>query len=284
MNKKRYTFSELCEALKKSGNEFNPVKGDKVDSENKKNNEKAVKDITGDVKSHIPKMGKKENSNSDANKDYNSITLDYRFDTDPPKSYKDRVKATALGYASVDNMKNSTMDDEGGLFFKGNEEFYKNRKEISKEKEDERYDDKVSGLKTSKRKNKDKYKSKTSYTTEGKTMKRLHFKNTQFLSEAHMLKKVPDCYKTDGNRFLMRDATGTDYIVECKVDKEFNYTKLTVVGQRNKDVINEELNKIKKLYNYRSSDSKTQLLAEEKERESGNMHEMIEKTKKLIKD
>ena len=219
-----YNFGELCEALKKSANEFKPRKGDGVDREDRKNNEKAVKDILNDVDRAVKTKGDGDGVKDDSpNTDYNSTTLEYRFDTKPPKAYTDRVSSLAKGFYSVDNEKNSDMEDEGGLSFDGNSEFLKKRKGISKEKEKQRELEKTGGLKTSKKieqgEDKDKYKSHTALG-ENRNMKRLHFKNTKFLSESHMLSKVPDCYKFDGNVFMMRDKTGTDYIVECKVDSE----------------------------------------------------------------
>jgi len=97
-----------------------------------------------------------------------------------------------------------------------------------------------------------------------------------------MLKKVPDNYKFDGNKFVMRDATGTDYLVECKVDDELGYTQLEVVGSFNKQQIKENLDRIKNLYGYNSSDyfTGTNPGAEENRMVS----EMLEKTKEMVKD
>ena len=283
-----YNFGELCEALKKSANEFKPRKGDGVDREDKKNNEKAVKDILNDVDSVVKTKGKGDGVKDDSpNTDYNSTTLEYRFDTKPPKAYTDRVSSLAKGFSSVDNEKNSDMEDEGGLSFEGNREFLKKRKGISNEKEKQRELKKTGGLKTSKKieqgEDKDKYKSHTALG-ENRNMKRLHFKNTKFLSESHMLSKVPDCYKTDGNVFMMRDITGTDYIVECKVDSEYDYTKLNVLGKRNKSEINEELKKIKSLYNYNSKDTLGGLTPKNRVDEGSNMSELLNKTKGLINE
>lgn len=285
---KIYSFGELCEALKKSANEFSPKKGEGVDREDKKNNEKAVKDILSDVEDTVKTSGKGDGVKDDRpNTDYNSTTLEYRFDTKPPKAYTDRVNSLAKGFSSVDNEKNSDMEDEGGLFFDGNREFLKKRKEISNEKEKQRELEKTGGLKTSKKieqgEDKNKYKSHTALG-ENKNMKRLHFKNTRFLSESQMLSKVPDCYKTDGNVFMMRDVTGTDYIVECKVDKEYDYTKLSVVGKRNKTAVNEEIDKIKKLYNYNSKDTLGELSSVERVNECNNMSDMLNKVKGLINE
>ena len=283
-----YNLGELCEALKKSANEFKPRKGDGVDREDRKNNEKAVKDILNDVDRVVKTKGDGDGVKDDSpNTDYNSTTHEYRFDTKPPKAYTDRVSSLAKGFFSVDNEKNSDMEDEGGLSFDGNREFLKKRKGISKEKEKQRELEKTGGLKTSKKieqgEDKDKYKSHTALG-ENRNMKRLHFKNTKFLSESHMLSKVPDCYKTDGNVFMMRDMTGTDYIVECKVDSEYDYTKLNVLGKRNKSEINEELKKIKSLYNYNSKDTLGGLTPKNRVDEGSNMSELLNKAKEVINE
>jgi hypothetical protein len=88
---------------------------------------------------------------------------------------------------------------------------------------------------------------------EAKQIKRLKFKNTIFLSESHLLSKVPEDYRVDENRFYMQDKTGTDYLIECKADP-FGYIHMQVVNKFNKQVINEELEKMKRLAGYRYSD------------------------------
>lgn len=93
--------------------------------------------------------------------------------------------------------------------------------------------------------------------SESKPMKRLKFKNTIFLSEAQVLERVPDEYKIDENRFYMRDKTGTDYLIECQAD-QFGYVHTQIVNKINKQVINEELEKMKRLagYNYGDDNKK----------------------------
>lgn len=88
---------------------------------------------------------------------------------------------------------------------------------------------------------------------EGKKIKRLKFKNTTFLSESQVLSKVPEDYRVDENRFYMQDRTGTDYLVECKADP-FGYVHMEIVNKFNKQVINEELEKMKRLAGYKYSD------------------------------
>lgn len=281
LDNRRYSLNELQQVLRES-TEFKAKKGDKVDSENRKNNGEAVRDIEKRTKEYdggIKKQTRK--TPPEYAKDYNSTTLEYRFnEVEPSKEYKDRVEALAKGYTSVDNMKNTDARDNGGLDFKGNEEFYNDRKEISAKREKARTDIKHAGLKSHNlpRAN---FETDTLFK-ESRTMKRLHFKNTEFLSEAQMLKKVPDNYKFDGNKFVMRDATGTDYLVECKVDDELGYTQLEVVGSFNKQQIKENLDRIKNLYGYNSSDYFTG--TNPGSEENRMVSEMLEKTKEMVKD
>ena len=66
----------------------------------------------------------------------------------------------------------------------------------------------------------------------------------------------------------MQDKTGTDYLIECKADP-FGYVHMQVVNKFNKQVINEELEKMKKLAGYRYSD-------DNKKVDTGKMESMSE--------
>lgn len=83
---------------------------------------------------------------------------------------------------------------------------------------------------------------------EGK-MKRLNFKN-EFKSEDSMKKLIPENYKYDGHVFLMTDGNQT-----FKVRWDESINEGTVLTYNNKSMINEDTEKMKKLFNYRYSDS-----------------------------
>ena len=80
-------------------------------------------------------------------------------------------------------------------------------------------------------------------------MKRLNYKN-EFTSEKEVLNLVPEGYKFDGNVFLMTDGNQT-----YKVRWDESINEGTVLGYRNKSMINEDMVKMKKLFNYKHSDS-----------------------------
>ena len=147
--KKVYTLSEFCRVLKES-QEFKARKGKNVESEDKKNNEKAVNDILKQGKKFdggLSDEKKKENPRDIT--DYNKTTLDNDFAYEPSKEYKDRVKAQVHGFPSVENEKNSKIEEENdSLYFEGNKDFYEQNAEKRKEVADARQTDKHAGLKS----------------------------------------------------------------------------------------------------------------------------------------
>ena len=84
-----------------------------------------------------------------------------------------------------------------------------------------------------------------------KTMKRLNFKNA-FKTEYEVLQLIPESYKQEGNTFLMTDSNQT-----YKIRWDQSLKEGTVLGFKDKSKINEGVNKIKKLYNYKYSDQNT---------------------------
>ena len=248
-----YTIGELL--LNETSNtkqEFDPKIGSGVESSNKKEQEKAVRDITKNAEK-LDKDGRREDKPVKPRvefPDYNKTTLDVNFEYDPGKEWKDRVEAQAEGYPSVQNKEKNGYDQS--LDFEGNKNFYQARKEMSKDRNDLDTIERESGLKARIKKDEIDYSNKTAFN-EAKQIKRLKFKNTIFLSESQVLSKVPEDYRIDENRFYMQDKTGTDYLIECKADP-FGYVHMEITNKFNKQAINEELEKMKRLAGYRYSD------------------------------
>lgn len=284
LSEKRYTFSELNAILMESTNEFNPKKGEKVDSENKKNNGKAVDDIMKQSKDYDGGISgdKKKNTNREDIVDYNKTTLDVNFASEPGDDYKERVKAQVHGFPSAANEKNSEIEENNeSLDFEGNKEFYDKQAEKSKMVNDMETEIKHAGLK-SHNLPKDNFKNDTLFK-ENKTMKRLHFKNTVFLSEAQMLKKIPEEFKSVDGEFIMKDAKGTEYVVECQMNKTFNVPKLIVKNRYNKEQVNEQLERMRQLSGYNSSEYLGGTTSNTRKTETGNLSEMITRVKGMEK-
>ena len=221
----------------------------------------------------------KRKTNPENIQDLNKTTLDVEFAYEPSKEYKDRVEAQVKGFPSKQNKENSKITDNKSLDFEGNEKFYDKQAAKSKTVNQIETDFKHSGLQ-SRELPKENFKNQTLYN-ENKTMKRLHYKNTKFLSEAQMLSKIPEDYKTDGNVFLMKDATGAEFIVECTIDDNFNFARFNVTKKPNKEAINEEFNRIQKLYEYKSSDYNVGTSTQTRKSENDNVSEMLQTVKKL---
>jgi len=80
-------------------------------------------------------------------------------------------------------------------------------------------------------------------------MKRLNFKN-EFTSEEQMKELIPEHYKTDQHVFLMTDGNQT-----YKVRWDESLNEGTVINYKNQKFITENVEKMKKLFNYKYSDS-----------------------------
>lgn len=280
LESKRYSLDELRDALRESTKqEFKPKKGDGVDAENKKNNGEAVRDIEKRTKEYDGGFQNKERKTPPEDpKDFNKTTLEYNFVTEPSKEYKDRVKQLAV-YGTPHQLTAEEKDPEknGGYDYSTTEKFYDDRKEVADIRNERQTDERHAGLKA-RMYPRETFENDTLFK-ESRTMKRLHFKNTKFLSEEQMLKKVPDNYRFDGNKFVMRDSTGTDYLVECKVDNNFGYTEMNVVAKYNKEEIKEQLSRMRSLSGYSSESYFGGTTNESRENETKALNEMIQKVK-----
>jgi len=284
---KVYNLSEFCRVLKES-QEFKAKKGENVENENNENNGKAVKDILKQTKEYDGGVSDKARKHEDPRDtdDFNKTTLDVDFDFEPNQSYKDKVKAEVEGKFSAKNAKDTDIEEENkGLDFEGNKQFYKDREEIAKKRGERRHALKTSGLQSkelAKDKDFDKeFKDKTVFK-ESKKMKRLHFNKTVFLNEEEMIKKIPDDMKFDGNKFYMKDKAGNQYLVECVKDKVINEIIHTnVVDYKNTCKMFESFMRMRELYNYKSSDSDKRV-DETYTSENERVRQMLDESKKLI--
>lgn len=254
-------------------NEFEPVFGKNVPSDNKKINTQAYKDIqkeTGAYDGGLTREKKTLGSVTPANNrgmsdlDYDSIS----------KPFKEKVKSQIKGYVSAEAEKLHKNDEFGNAYYDSNnlsKEIEKHAKEAKKEKDKSKTD----GLVSSKYKDETEKNSDTMF--ESKKISKIQFKHTQFLSEGHMLSKVPDEFKVEGKTFIMKDTADNEYLVEW-TDKKPNVTK-----RINKTQVNEEMNRIKSLYGYKSKDYFTTTNSQSRINESKEFSDMLNKARKLIK-
>lgn len=275
-----YTISELKRILEESTDEFKPRIDSKVIKDDAQNNVKAVNDImkeTGAMENKATSKGR--NTNPENTQDYNKTTLDVNFEDQPSKEYSERVKAQVHGFASKEHEENAKTDESAD--FSVNKEFYDEQSKKSKERNEDETEFRHAGLK-SHNLDKDNFKNKTIYTNESKKMKKLHFKNTVFLSEAQVTKKIPDDYKTDGNKFLMEDKNHNVYLVECQIDDNIKgFTKIKLTKKDTKEQIEEQIRRMQELSGYKSSDYFKDTTVQSRMDESKNLSVMLNTVKEL---
>ena len=106
-------------------------------------------------------------------------------------------------------------------------------------------------------------------------MKRLRF-NNPFNGMGNALKLIPESYKVDGKEFEL-----TDGVESYKVRWEKTPTILTA---SNKNLMNEDMQKMKHLMQYNSKDTLGNLRGKERINENKVFNDVWGKTKKLIKE
>ena len=255
-------------------NEFEPVFGKNVPQDNKKINTQAYSDIKKETGKYDGGLGsdrhKKGESVTPANNrgmsdlDYDSIS----------KPFKDKVKSQLKGYTSAENEKLHKNDEFGNAYYDSNN-LSKDIADHAKEAKKEKDKSKTDGLVSSKYKDETEKNSDSMF--ESKKISKIQFKHTQFLSEGHMLSKVPDEFKVEGKRFIMKDTADNEYLVEW-TDKKPNITK-----KLNKTLVNEEMKRIKSLYGYKSKDYFTTTNSQSRMNESKEFSDMLNKARKLMK-
>lgn len=313
---REYTISDIkriiSEALSENSgkNEFKPVLGKGVTSGNKKNSEGAydnLNNVKGAAKiRHDVSWGKSNGKSIEGSmKHHENKGMSDLYVNNADKTYSDRVKAQMNGYTSVQNEKVSKSaeygNDKYGNADYGDGEISDALRKKAKQSKDKKVDTETSGLtaRTMPRKdfeeqNKtifgeqkddslDDYMRQVDALFEDKRMKRVVFKNTKFLSEAHMyemVKRVPDTLKEEGNRFVMRDCDGYEYLIE------WHQTKPIAEKRVNKKEVEDEFNRIREMFSYKSKGnlkenkmSGAQRVAEEKK-----VGDMLSKIRGLMKD
>lgn len=197
---------ELRSIIAESSQEFKAKLGPGVESGNKKNNDKAYKDAKKRAEDYDGGLdgtgGKKAKY---VKNDFNGTLLDYNPENADDK-YRKRVKAHALGYSSEAEMKNG-LPKAGD--FEGNKAIYDGIKKSGEEMYDAKEDENKKGLVGRVRPD-GYFKREKMY----ESIKTVRFKKTEFLSEDHMLSRIPDEFKKDGNVFRMKDKNDSEYIVE----------------------------------------------------------------------
>ena len=273
------TVKAIKGLIKESQQEFKAKIGNGVESGNKTNNGKAysdakkrAKDFDGGLSDEV---GEKKAEYK--KEDFNKTLMDYTPDNVTPE-YKKRVKKEFVN-----------GDDENEKIYKefkkSGEEQQKNEKELKKsglqarEWPDEVFDkgnmyESRDGFDMRKMLNSLNEKTIRKQFNESH-VKTILFKKTEFLNEAHMISRIPDDFKKNGTSFKMKDKNGSEYLVE------WDNNKANIIEHINKKGMDESISRMKELFDYRSSDTKTNYSDRLNENDD-KFQETLNKMRKII--
>lgn len=279
MNIVSYKVGELKRLIKESTNEFSPVIGAGVIKANAQNNEKSYKDAEKAAKDYDGGLQPEKKGKLADKTDGNRTTLDYNPRTAPDKSFKDKVDAQAKGYTSKleeDNgiEKSGEFDKEGKI--------KKNFTDAAEKANEAKQDLATSGIQGNNLKDKIE-KKETMFENTTPKAKRLLFKHTKFLNEEQMLARIPEEYKTDGQKIYMKDSVGNEYIVECTKCEKTGLIETNVVNFNNEQKMNEQRERIEQLFNYSHDTEFASRTPKQRIEESQSFQEMMDLARGLVK-
>ena len=273
MNQTGYRVGDLKRIIRESAQEFDAKLGPNVKEDNKKNNEKSYKDA--EKAGHDYDGGltdEKKNGNLPGKLDGNRTTLDYNPRVEPTDDYKKKIEAQAEGYTSVLEKENGI---EKAAQFDNNGKILKQFKDASNDINKGKKALEDSGIQGNNLKELNPDKN-TLYENMKPTAKRLKFKHTKFLNESQMLSRIPDEYKKDGQRIYMQDAYDNEYLVECSKSENTGLIETNVISYKNDTVLNEQVNRIQELFNYKSSTEFAPRSSAERINEDKDFQEMMD--------
>lgn len=297
-----YKVGDIKSSIAESSKEFKAVLGPNVERDNKEINGKAysdakkrAKDFDGGLEKEIGEE-KADYEKTDANR----TTLDYTPEN-ASDEYKKRVKAQAEGYTS-ELEKNNGIEKLGD--YSDNEKIYNGIKKSGQAIHRAQSDWKASGLRA-RELPKDTFEHGEMYEgnskdghemreminllmqntakperkpiMEGKPVKTIHFKKTAFLTEGHMISKIPDEFKNDGLRFKMKDKFGTTYLVE------WHDGKAEVLSCNNKQKIDESMAKFHHIVDYKGDEYRNTTVSDRLNEDVDEMSRMLGLMRKLNK-
>lgn len=250
------------------------------------NNTSAVDDILKQTSEYCKAEETADNKpRADVSADYNKSLLDLDYTFEPGQAFKDRVMAQVKGYPSVQNEKTSDVKDNESLDYSGNETFLQAVKDRKEKQDKAKTDLKHSGL-TAREFDRETFEPNTVFgesktTHNDKKMKRLQFKRS-FLNEEDVYNRIPEDFKTVGNRFVMSDREGNEFLIECKEDSYLaGFVHPEIVSAKNPQRINEMFDRMDYLAGYNSADHNKSTI---QETENGAFVEMLECTRRMKGD
>lgn len=290
---KTYKVSQFKEIIRESLKDYNPRIEPSVVKDDIKNNKESYLKITND--SEKSQEGFKNSGIQVEESDYDQATnvdglgmerIKYSYPLD--KKTKDRIKAQMLGKDSaiqkdIDD-KASAVDTSGNKAYlekdgvEGNKFDNDHRGLGSKNAAMIQMGDNIFAL-TDGTKPAVKHSAFTENTNK---LKRLNFKQTKFANEKHMFSLIPESYKIDGNKFLMKDKNDNEYLIEWHVNELFNVGQAIILEEKHDKIVEENINKFKHLSTYNSASQMHETTAKSRVNEDKNFGLLINKAKSIL--
>lgn len=251
MSEISYKVGEIRRIIRESSqNEFKPKLGPNVERDDKKNAQDAYKEAEKRAKNYDGGLKTPEKNKLEPREDGNKTMLGLNYESDPGDKFKQKVKDQVAGYASSKE-RNNGIEKVGDF----NDDFYENEKKTVEKMADDRENIGTSGLASSKLKEKDSDYGKvhTAFKESKTPLKRLTYHHTKFINESQIFTKIPEDFKVDGNKFIVRDATDSEYLIEWCVDKKNNISEGRIITERNLKEADRTLDRMAELMGYNSS-------------------------------
>lgn len=260
-----FSIGDLRGMIQEAAEEFQPVLGDNVEKENKKNNKEAYKDIMDATKKYDGGVKNESNKKPQYPHTDNLGMHNLEYENMNPEFQK-RVKAQMKGYVSAEAEKLHKNDEFGNAEFHEIEGMEDHEKEHAKNKAKA----KQIGL-TSREIDPKEFENQKHSVYENNKLYQIKFKHTEFITENHMLSKVPDDFKVNGRKFIMKDMKNKEYIVEWADEPKVTCTTK----------INEQKQRIKELFAYQRPNSSTSNAS--RMNENKQINDMLGKARRLMK-
>lgn len=211
-----------------------------------------------------------------------------RYMNDPDERFKDRAEKAIAGSAEMGNnpeWANVVTADQAGFTgpdfgkqlvarIKSREEKYKEEDKL--EKYDGMGDVAIPGAGKGEQRKlaiaENKYNSKNK-----KTMKRLRFKKP-FNGVENALNLIPESYKVDNKTFQMTDGNEN---YEIRWEGSINEGKASILKASDKNLMNEDMQRMKELFNFKSQDTLGNLKGSERLNENKQFDAIWDKTKNI---
>lgn len=277
-----YTKKALRRVIAESSkNEFKPKLGPNVERDDKKNAQEAYKTAEKRAKDYDGGLKTPEKKELEPREDGNKTMLGLDYDAEPTEAFKNRIKAQVGGYTS-ELEKNNDIEKSGEF----SDDFYENEKKTVKSMSDAKDSIRTSGLASSKISEKDKEYGKSHTAFPGvnenkRPVKRLTYHHTKFMNESQIFTKIPEDFKVDGNKFIVRDATDTEYLIEWCVDRKNNISEGRIINERNLNEANKTLDRMAELMGYQSSNVFGRKTSKSVVNEDKNVGDMLDKIRNI---